>query len=84
MPHLLLDQLTTQLKRCEHAILQFNDRQIKQKCANTLGVIFYISVQDIKDETLDYTDIHMGKILNMAQSSKEMPYGNPYGSIDKY
>lgn len=69
---------------CEHAILQPNDRQIEQKCANRLRVIFYTSVQEIKDKTLDYTDMHMGKILNMAQSSKEMPYGNPYGSIDKY
>lgn len=69
---------------CEHAILQSNDRQIKQKCANTLRVIFYTSVQEIKDKTLDYIDMHMVKILNMAQSSKEMPYGNPYGSIDKY
>lgn len=69
---------------CEHAILQSNDRQIKQKCANILRLIFYTSVQEIKDKTLDYTDTHMVKILNMAQSSKEMPYGNPYGSIDKY
>lgn len=69
---------------CEHAILQTNDRQIKQKCANALRGIFYTSVQEIKDKTLDYTDMHMGKILNMAQSSKEMPYGNPYGSIDEY
>lgn len=68
---------------CEHAILQSDDRQIKQKCANTLRVIIYSSVQEIKDKTLDFTDIHMSKILNMAQSSKEMPYGNPYGSIDK-
>lgn len=68
----------------ECAILRSNDKQIKQKCANTLRVIFYTSVHEIKDKTLDYTDMHKGKILNMAQSSKEMPYGNPYGSIDKY
>lgn len=65
------------------AILQSNDRQLEQQCANTLRVIFYTSVQKIKDKTLDYTDMHMGKTLNMAQSSKEMPYGNPYGSVDK-
>lgn len=62
--------------------LQSNGRQIKQKCVNTPRIIFHTSVQEIKDKTLDYTDMHLGKILNMAQSSKEMPYGDPYGSID--
>lgn len=68
---------------CEYAILQSSDREIKQKCANTLSAIVYSSVQEIKDKTLGFTDIHTNRILNMAQSSKEMPYGNPYGSIDK-
>lgn len=69
---------------CKHSTLQSNDRELGQKSANTLRIIFYTSVQETKDKKLHYTDMHMGKILNMAQSSKEMPYGNPYGSVDKY
>lgn len=69
---------------CEHAILQANDRPIKEKFVNALKGIFYTSAHEIKDKTLDYTNLHMGKRSNMAQSSKEMPYGKPYGSIDMY